>query len=285
MGTTSFAYADMISRLIAATPKEDEDVVIAAVFEDDTQCFAIENANSLPIKFDDIQLATKQCPILRNAIELIKNGWPACRKHIASQEVSKFFDHRHGLILIDDCVFHGDRLIIPNELRNKTLDELHRGHHGYVKIKLLAQIMVFWPGINHYIERKVKSYENCAKVPRCPRLSPLAWPKPTNPWSRIHADYAGPVKGLYFLIIVDAFSNWPEIFKTISTSSLKTIALFKNAFASNGLCDTLVSDRYLQDRIEKARWQYRRENSRVLNNLSFNTISCIGRQGTMRIDE
>lgn len=244
VSTTSFGYADIISRLIAKHPREDEETVIASIQEDfEHQCFAIETAKSLPINFQDVQRATKHCPTLTKVAEFINTGWPKSRKNIQSSEVAKFFDHRCGLMVINGCIFHGDRIVIPQQFQNKILNETHHGHPGYVRMKLIAQSRVFWPGINRDIETKVKSCGNCAKVTKSPpKCTPQPWPLPSKPWSRIHADYAGPINGQYFLIIVDAFSNWPEIFKTTSTTTSKTIQLLQDAFSNNGLCDTLVTD-------------------------------------------
>lgn len=244
VSTTSFGYADVVSRLIAKHPREEEETVIAVIQEDEEYgCFAIDTANTLPIKFCDIQHATKHCPILRKVTEFINDSWPQSRKNIANTEVEKFFNYRNELTNIDGCIFHGDRIVIPRQFRHTILEEIHRGHPGYVRMKLIARSRVFWPGINLEIENKVKQCENCSKNSKSPpKCTPQPWPCPSEPWSRIHADYAGPLDGQYFLIIVDAFSNWPEIFKTTSTTTSKTIDLMKEAFSHNGLCDTLVSD-------------------------------------------
>ena len=49
------------------------------------------------------------------------------------------------------------------------------------------------------------------------------WIYPSSPWSRVHVDYAGPVKGSMFLVVVDAYSKFPEIIKMSSTTSQATI--------------------------------------------------------------
>ena len=55
-------------------------------------------------------------------------------------------------------------------------------------------------------------------------------------------DYAGPVNGTYFLVIVDAHSKWMEVLPTKDTSSLATMNLVRSVFARFGLPMTLVSD-------------------------------------------
>jgi hypothetical protein len=65
---------------------------------------------------------------------------------------------------------------------------------------------------------------------------------PSKPWERIHVDYAGPVDGMMFLVIVDSQSKWPEVIPTSGSTSAKTIAILRNIFAMYGLPNQLVSD-------------------------------------------
>ena len=72
-------------------------------------------------------------------------------------------------------------------------------------------------------------------------LSNLLLPKlpytrvwPSRPWSRIHIDFAGPLNGKTYLVIVDAYSKWPEV---ASTTSAKTIDTIRHVFAGHGLPD------------------------------------------------
>lgn len=242
--TASFGYVDVVSRLIAKHPREtDENTIIAQITIDEQQCFAIETAKMLPINFTDIKSENLQCPIMQQVKSYVEGGWPAKKKHIRDAEVAKYFDQRNELIVIEGCLFRGDRIVIPAQYRKQVLQELHTGHPGLVRSKMLARSKVYWPNIDEDIERTVKCCETCATVPKSPIKCTLkSWPVPSKPWSRIHADYAGPVNGQFYLVIVDAYSNWPEVFKTASTTSTKTIELFSEVFTRNGLCDTLVTD-------------------------------------------
>ncbi|XP_065092789.1 uncharacterized protein K02A2.6-like [Ochlerotatus camptorhynchus] len=76
--------------------------------------------------------------------------------------------------------------------------------------------------------------------------TPEAWPTPSGPWQRLHIDFAGPIDGLWFLIIVDAFSRWPEIYPTKTTTAKVTKQFLRSTFARLGLPLTIVSDNAAQ---------------------------------------
>ena len=59
---------------------------------------------------------------------------------------------------------------------------------------------------------------------------------------RIHIDFAGPFNGLSYLVVVDAFSKWPETFIMSSTTSEKTISVLRTLFSRTGVPQILVSD-------------------------------------------
>ena len=70
-------------------------------------------------------------------------------------------------------------------------------------------------------------------------LTPYLWPG--KPWQRIHIDYAEK-EGKNFLIVVDAYSKWPEIYHMTSTTATATIRVMREIFARNGLPLQVVSD-------------------------------------------
>ena len=74
------------------------------------------------------------------------------------------------------------------------------------------------------IEMMVKECSMCQKHQNEAPATPLQpWKWPARPWTRIHIDYAGPFMNSMFLVIVDAHSQWVEIFKTNSETSGTTI--------------------------------------------------------------
>ena len=63
-----------------------------------------------------------------------------------------------------------------------------------------------------------------------------------NPWSRLHIDFADPLDGYYYLIVVDSFSKWPEILKCKKMTMEMVINLLHKLFAWFIVADCIVSD-------------------------------------------
>ena len=56
------------------------------------------------------------------------------------------------------------------------------------------------------------------------------------------ADFAGPINGVTYLVLVDSHSKWPEVMTMPSTSASATIIVLDKLFATHGLPETIVSD-------------------------------------------
>ena len=63
-----------------------------------------------------------------------------------------------------------------------------------------------------------------------------------HPWLPATIDYAGPIKGHMLLIIVDAYSKWPEVYLTHSTTSTATAEMLIKYMSRYGVIQELVSD-------------------------------------------
>ena len=71
------------------------------------------------------------------------------------------------------------------------------------RMKSLARMYVWWPGLDKDIEELVKTCYECQACQPAPPAAPLyAWKWPSRPWSHIHLDYAGPIEGKMFLVLI-----------------------------------------------------------------------------------
>lgn len=102
---------------------------------------------------------------------------------------------------------------------------------------------MWWPNMDKEIEDFVRHCDRCQLNRQSDPKEPVHfWLKPDQPWSRLHIDFAGPVKGEVFLVIVDAYSNWAEVQIMPSIKTLAVIATLRALFATHGVPDVIVSD-------------------------------------------
>ena len=75
-----------------------------------------------------------------------------------------------------------------------------------------------------------------------PSVALHPWEFPNKPWSRLHIDYAGPLRGHMFLVVIDAYSRWLEVALVPSANSANTIEKLPAMFATHGIPELIVSD-------------------------------------------
>ena len=113
---------------------------------------------------------------------------------------------------------------IPKKRRERLLSELHRDHPGICKMKSIPPSYLWWPGLDSSIESLAKSCLECQAATNSPPVAPLQpWAWPSRVFERVHIVFAGPFQGAMFLVAVDAYSKWPQVFVMPSTTVAKTI--------------------------------------------------------------
>ena len=187
-------------------------------------------------------------PVLSKVLDFVRHGWP---QPVEDIRMKPYFNRRFELSVEQGCLLWGLRVIIPYRYQADMLEELHTGHPGIVRIKELARSYLWWPNVDIEIEQMVRSCASCQQVRKPPAVAPLMpWMWPSNPWHRIHIDYAEDENG-HYLIVVDAHSRWPEIFfMPRNTSAGATISILRELFAKYGLPVQCVSDNGPQFRSE-----------------------------------
>ena len=194
----------------------------------------------LPVTSHMIKEATASDPLLQEVISYHHTRWPTVSPN---KQLRPFFQRKSSLSEVDGVLNFAKRVIIPSSLQNKTLKQFHFGHQGASRMKALARGYVYWPNMDKQLEYLTRTCTKCQLAAKSPRKSILSsWPVPDSPWSYLHIDFAGPTNGQSFLVIVDAYSKWPEIFPMSRTTSEETISKLQKIFSRFGLPKTLVSD-------------------------------------------
>ena len=210
--------------------------------EDDVDSVCLVRTINRQINPDNPLLVVRETakdPILSQLMRFVKEGWP----HAFSEELKDFKKLENSLSTENGCVFYGLRVIIPSTLRNHILKLLHLGHFGMQRMKQLARSTVYWPRIDFDIENLCRKCTSCGQFqnkPDKPSIHP--WMMPEKPWSRLHLDHAINFLGRNWLVLVDAYSKYPCIHPTTSTSSKSTTAILEQEFAHFGYPHTLVTD-------------------------------------------
>lgn len=198
-----------------------------------------EAPDDFPFDAKALAQATLTDKILSRVIHHVLSGWPA---KVTDSELRAYWLHRLELSLHNDCILLGCRVVVPPKLRESVLQALHKTHSGIVQTKGLARSYVWWPNINNDIEALIQGCQACLENRHMPPKSTHKWITPTKPWSRINIDFAGPLQGKYFLIAVDAYSRWPEVFIVNNMTSATVIRHLRVMFATHGICEIIVSD-------------------------------------------
>ncbi|KMQ87732.1 hypothetical protein RF55_12904 [Lasius niger] len=222
--SSSHRNADGFSRLPVKENRGGEYDVI--------DVFQLESLETLPVKAKDVRLEALKDKSLNKLLQALEEGKSLVPLGYKDNE----FSLQQGII------FRKDRVVIPKTLTNKILKELHAGHFGSVKMKSLSRSFCWWSHMDKEIEDIVKNCKFCHTFSNNPSCKiKHHWETATEPLQRVHVDFAGPFLGYNFLVLVDAYTRWPEvhIMKNITTDS--TITKCREIFTTFGLPQVLVS--------------------------------------------
>ncbi|XP_015118527.1 uncharacterized protein K02A2.6-like [Diachasma alloeum] len=133
--------ADLLSRLPLEEELQDEEQSYQEVF-------MIENVSRNPITPEDIAKSTSTDQILTQ----LKNGWwtDGLFGHPYQKKVPEIYKHywskRQEMSLHKGCILWGNRVVMPEELRDTILQYLHANHPGICSTKAAARSYTWWPG-------------------------------------------------------------------------------------------------------------------------------------------
>ena len=189
----------------------------------------------------------KNDPILAKVMRYVREGWPPKSREdndvISGYSVDDFRKLQSSLYIAHGCLLHGNRVVIPAKLQPHVLQLLHSGHFGMQRMKQLARTAVYWPRIDSDIVNQCHKCNTCAQHQKQPsKAANHPWMLPERPWSRVHIDHAINFLGSNWLVVIDAYSKYPCIHPTTSTSTRTTTELLEQDFAHFGYPHTIVSD-------------------------------------------
>ena len=172
-GTKEHANANALSRLPLPEVKREHvppELVLLTEHLDDS-----------PVTSKQIKSATVKDKQLSTIVQYLQKGWPTV---CPDDELRPYFSRWFELSLYDGRVLWGSRVVVPPPYRQAVLTELHDGHPGMARMKSLARMYVWWPGISADIETLVRKCHACQQLQSDPAVAPLQpWSWPTRPWA------------------------------------------------------------------------------------------------------
>lgn len=164
--------------------------------------------------------------------------WP---KHLRRfQAVSDDLSTKDGLLTKLGCV------VIPEQLRRKTLEVAHHGHPLAAKLKSILRERVWWPGLATDAEEWVKSCETCAINGRPEKPTPMhRMFAPKTVWETIAVDFNGPYArfgGILILVMIDYRSRYAIARPVKSTSFENSKRILDDVFNKEGFPKAIKSD-------------------------------------------
>ena len=179
---------------------------------------------------------TSMDEVLQSVIKCVLEGW--CKGQNAA-----YANFKEELSVINGVLMKGARIVIPQKLRGDMLELIHVGHLGAEKQKRLARDLLYWPNMNRDIDMNVQTCGVCLKYRKAQSKEPLLETecRKWGPWDRVGMDLMTWERKEY-LVIVDYFSNYPELALLTSTSSESVINQVKSVFARHGIPRVVVSD-------------------------------------------
>ena len=159
-----------------------------------------------------------------------------------AKELKHFSKIKEELTVNDtgDLILRRNRIVIPKALRKQTLALAHEGHQGIVKTKQ----KVWFPNIDREVEVLLSSCLACQANGPNTKPDPLTMSSlPPEQWHTVHIDFCGPFpSGEYLLVVIDAYSRFPEVDIVHSTKATTIISKLEHIFATHGVPAVIKSD-------------------------------------------
>ena len=140
-----------------------------------------------PTTVNDIRSWTRRDPVLAQVLQFIEHGWP----HNTDSSLSQYSSRKTELSVHDGCILWGSRVRSCTCTRSESsLTGTPQCPPRMTKMKSLARMYVWWPGLDKDIEESVRLCNECQLNQSNPLVaSPNPWSWPSRPWARVHLDY------------------------------------------------------------------------------------------------
>ena len=230
--------ADTLSRAYLDEPPSEQQL------SDDMEVIVHSLMERLPMtkeKLAQMKAATAQDEILQMLSKVVRNAWPSHKRKLPVS-VAYYWNLRAEIHEADGLLFLGEKLIIPQEMRQGVLNCIHESHLGIEKCKSRATAVVYWPDMSTAIERMISKFSECLKYQRENQKEPLL-PHEVHqrPWQKLGADIFELNSKSYLLVVV-YYSKYPELCLRRDKTAGSVITGMKSMYARHAIPDEVIAD-------------------------------------------
>ena len=205
---TTLLIADTLSRAALPTPVNTP-VTGFEVFR--LECESICRSPRLTGETEkEIVLLTNADETLSALRDTIIDGWPDDRT-LLPKDLRPFWGYRDELSVLNEAIYKGETVLVPQQLRAKMLAKIHANHLGAESNYRMAKQVLFWPGMRAAIKDMCEACGTCALYGSASQKEPMmSLPIPTRAWELLSQDLCA-FEGKDYLVTVCHFSDWIEV--------------------------------------------------------------------------
>ena len=167
-----------------------------------------------------------------------QEGWPDRR--FIKPDIRPFWKARASLTLHRELLLFQCN-VLPPVLQRETLDKIHEGHQGIQQCRLRVKSSIWWPGIMNQLTQRVQHCSICRREAATTSEPLMLTPLLDYPWQVLGSDIFQ-LRGVNYLLLVDYFSQYPEVVKLTCTTSPAITATMKVVFSRHGIPEILQTD-------------------------------------------
>ena len=237
---TEVVVADTLSRAYLpdpATATSFTNELAAIDAEQDAETRTIASPATLQL----IRDAAADDYVYKALKQQIASGWPTDTNAVPD-ELRQYYTFADELVICQEFVYKGQRLVIPVGARPWILERIHSGHTGINSCLRRARELVFWPGMTAELKQVVAKCHICQTHQAASAREPLSpHEAPHRPWEKVGVDIFT-FRSQSYLLTVCYFSNYFEVDRLPTKRVKDVIYALKGQFARHGSPSVVMSD-------------------------------------------
>lgn len=223
--------ADALSRMSVVNPVEFRSADEACIYQ------LVLAGFPKAVTIQEVEEAVLNDEVIQSVIKGLESGeWV--------EKAKEYKPFSSELCVVANLLLRGDRLIIPEKLRDRVIEVAHESHPGMVTMKRRLRQKVWWPKLDKQVESYVKKCKACTLVATCDPPVPMARTKiPTKPWADLAVDFVGPLPSAHnLLVIIDYFSRFAEVIIMKQITANLTVRALHETFCRFGMPESIKTD-------------------------------------------